>query len=265
MSRISEAFLSAVPVQEHLYYNIHFSIDAGYVWDRGMSQAAADQFYNGMKETFSAAGWTVEYPRSNGGCPTFHKGGNALYCHPMELSGPCEPGLIDEVEALIKSSRVCHHRFTKVYDQIYDITNEQYQAALDSAKDHIEADLMAAFSTKRRNLYHHGSWPQLFEVAKRYCIPTLDRHLGISSDDIFVKHVQTVFDELVSAGKIIHKDDPTKGKLYRSATGPELLEKARKQAVSLSGRIQNAQQRATDQNGPGRKAPREKGPSNERG
>lgn len=247
MSQTNEKLLQALPAQDHEYFHAYFYIDSGYQWDHGMSEEQHDRFFGEMKELFTEAGWTVEEGRSSGVCPTFHKGGSKLYCHPMELSGPCERSLYSEVEKLLDSAQSCRLRFSKEFGQIYAMTDDQYKAALDTVRGDIESDLMKSFATKRRNLFHHGFYPNMEAVAKQYRVPTLTRYLGITSDDIHMQYTKSVFDDLVKQGKILCQEHPDRGKMYRSLTGPEQLELARKEASSLAEKIHNAQDRANEQ------------------
>ena len=247
MSEKNPKLLQALPEQEHTYWNTHFSISSGYQWGKGMSEEKTSQFFQEIKSLFTKAGWSVKEAELRSSCPTVGKGGSALYCHPMELSGPCERSLYLEVIKILNQAKTCTYRDVFTYDQIYDMTEEQYEEALKSVREDIEIDLMDAFSTDRKSLYHTGYYSNVERAADRYRILTLDRHLGICSDDVHMKYVTAVFQDLVKEGKILKREHPDRGAMYRSATGPELLELARRQAANLNSRIQSAQNRSHTQ------------------
>jgi len=248
MAKTNETFLNALPHQEHTYFKTYFRINAGYEWGYGMPKEKTECFENEMKELFSKAGWSIEESRSSAGCPTFHKGGNQLYCHPMELSGPCESAVCAEVETLLKSAETCDFLCTDCYGIVYDVSDKQYAEAMSAARQDIENDLLAAYSTGRKDKYIRGYYAAVDNISEKFYVPTLTRPVGvISSTDVHVQYVKDVFQDLVKEGKILSVDTERGGKAYRALTGPERLEMARKEAISLASRIQDAQSRADSQ------------------
>ena len=242
MSNINDKFLKALPEQPRQYYKTHFTIESGYKWGEGMAPELRDRFFGEMIDLFSKAGWEVQPAERSSICPTVRKDGNELYCHPMELSGPCEEHLQEEVMTLLNFAENCQLVGVVVSDQVYSVSDEQYFQALNTVRGDIEKDLMSAFDTGSRMRFFPGYYDKVDDVAYHYYIKTLDRPTGISSDDPHMKYIHNVFHDLIQQGKIICKANDTHGKLYRTATGPELLELARKQA-SLESMIQNANQR----------------------
>ena len=245
MANINENFLNALPEQTRQYFKTHFRIESGYKWGEGMEPDQRDRFFSEMMDLFAKAGWEVYPPDRPSSCPTVRKGGSELYCHPMELSGPCEEHLQEEVHTLLNFAETCRLLSTEVKGQVYDISDEQYSKALESVKRDIEKEIIGAFRTKNKMQYYPGYYDKLDEVADRYHVKTLTRSLIISSDDPHIKYVKGVFQELLQQGKIICKANETHGKMYRAATGPELLELARREA-SLESMIQKASERAGD-------------------
>lgn len=244
MSSKNETFLAALPKQDHIYYNTYFRIEAGYRWGEGMSKEATMRFFDELKSLFTTAGWTAEESRIDSGCLTIYKGGNHLYCHPMELVGPCESSLRSDVTEILSHAKTCVLRTIDIYNQVYDVSDEQYRTALEAARKDIEQDLMTAFSTNRRDIYHHGYYSGVDNVAEHYRVPTLDRSTGvICSDDVHIRYITDVFQDLVEQGKILYKESKQGRKMFRAATGPELLELARRQAASLNAKVQNAHAR----------------------
>lgn len=247
MDEINKTLLANLPKQDHLYMKTHISIEAGYIWGKGIDEVLQDKFYSEMEKLFTDAGWTIEGSHFRGACPTFHKEKNKLYCHPSQLSGPLEPDLLSEVETLINKATTCKLRYSENYDQIYDMTDEQYKEALETCKKDIQKDIMEAFKTKRRNLYHYLY--DIDHVYRHYRIPTLTNYIGISSNDVYIKYINEVFESMVQSGDILPYKHPTKGTLYRTIT------KAEKEMLqtnpSLMNKIQDAQSRTENKAGEG--------------
>ena len=225
MAKVNENFLNALPAQEHEYFYTHFKIEAGYQWGSGMEANARDTFFDEMKALFSAAGWAVEEAKFSGSCPTVHKGGNRLYCHPMELSGPCVRTLHDEVTAIVAQANSCFLRQIETYKRVYDLSDEQYKEALDSVREDVERDLLKAFTTDRKDRYVNGCYTVLDDVSESYRVPTLKRTLGISSGDVHCQYISDVFQDLVKEGKILSRENARGGMAYRTA--PEHEPKAK--------------------------------------
>ncbi len=253
MNKPSANFLCALPQQEHRYYQTYFHIDAGYVWGDGMDASTKANFFADMTAVFSKAGWEVEDPRGLSSCPTVHKGDSHLYCHPMQLSGPCERSLVDEVVSILSSAKTCTLRNVAIHDQVYDLTDVQYKNALDTVQADIEADIIAAFTTSRKDKYLSDSNSQIYNIANRYHIRTLDKNYGIRSDDIHIKYVEARFNDMVERGAIIRYADPVRGVMYRSATQMDRLMQDSEQLsqppvkISFADRLRDAQVRAKAQ------------------
>ena len=242
MTKINEKFRNALPTQEKVYYKTYFHIDAGYKWGEGMAPELRDRFYGEMMDLFAKAGWQVSPPQSPTTCPTVQKNGNELYCHPMELTGPCEESIQEEVQTILEFAETCHLRSIDIKSQVYAVTDDQYRSALEIAKPDIERDIMDAFQTPSKMQFFPGYYAKLDEVAAHYHVKTLLRDTVITSSDPHMVYIHDVVQDLLEKGKIICKANETHGKMYRAATGPELLELARKQAC-LESVIQQANQR----------------------
>ena len=226
----NEKLINALPEQTEDFIHTRFNIEAGYKWGSGMPQDQMKAFNEEIKQLFTAAGWTIEAGHSDSIGPTVRYGNSSLYCHPMELTGPCEQKLYPIVIAILSLASTCSLLSIEALGPVYNITNQEYRNALNFVRKDIEKELMEAFHTKNKMQYIHGYYERVDHVAMHYRIPTLSSYIGTSSNDIQIKYTTEVFQDLLRRGKILCKDN----NMYRSITGAEQLEHARQEAAKLS-------------------------------
>lgn len=183
-----------------MYRNVHFRIEAGYVWGEGMSENASKAFHDEINQLFINAGWEIIPPRFSSACPDAAKGKSKLYLHPMDVSGAIDEALIDEVKQILDKGRTftCYH--VDVYEEVYDWTDEEYTVWLDERKESIKKDLLDMFRTKRRNLFVTRDYAVIQTVKEKYHVHRLDSFVGRSTNDVEWRYVQTMFDEMVQDG-----------------------------------------------------------------
>ena len=197
------------------YKDIHFRIDSGYQFGRGFDETKSAAFNEEITKLFIDAGWSVKQPTSRGTCATVNKEKNRLYLHPTDVSGELETTLIPEVENILSNATTFSHYKTDVYQELADMSDEEYREHLDSKRENIEQDLIEMFKTKRRNLYI-ASWFAVVErVKEKYRIARITNHIGRTSDDIEWIYVENVFKELVERNAIITAETKN-GKGYRT-------------------------------------------------
>jgi len=230
----NEKLLRALPEQAEEYIYTRFNIEAGYKWGSGMPLDQMNRFYNEITQLFSAFGWTIEEASSSNSAPTVRCGSSSLYCHPMELSGPCEKKLYPIISSILEFASTCSLKSIEPLERVYNISDNEYQQALDSLRKDIEQDLMTAFRTNHPMEYTSGYYNKVDNVAMRYRVPTLTSYIGVSSNDIQVKYITQVFHDLIKEGKILCKENENGKKIYRSITGAEQLERARLEASRRS-------------------------------
>lgn len=232
--KLNEKLLRELPEQTEKYIHTRFNIEAGYRWGSGMPMDKMNAFYDEIKDLFAAAGWTVK-----GGCPptvapTVYYESSSLYCHPMELSGPCEEKLYPIVSAILNQATTCSLQSIEKLGQVYKLSDHEYENALHSIRKDIEKDLLNAFKTTHPMEFISGYYNNLSTVAEQYRVPTLKSYIGLSSNDVQVKYITQVFNDMIKDGKILCKENNHGYKSYRSTTGAERLEQARKEAAKQS-------------------------------
>lgn len=193
--------LSILPKQDKEYFNTYFRISSGYVWGEGLPPEQTEKFFSEMKKLFSNAGWEVQETKFSSGCPSVVKGKNSLYCHPMNLSGPCQPAVIPEVLSILANAKACRLCGFDTHQQIFDLSEEEYLSVLEQLKPQIEEDILTCFHiAEGENPVH--KWMVLDTIGEKYWIPTLNSYLIRSSDDIAERFADDLICQLTKDGKL---------------------------------------------------------------
>lgn len=167
--------------------------------------ADADLFHKSITELFLNDGWKIKKERINSGyCNTIIKDKQELYLHPQSVSGVVVEENIPYIEQLLSSSNIFKFEKTDIYEDVFDITDEEYINILKSKQNEIEQDILAVYKTKRKNLYIIDTWTPLNKVLNKYRIKRLSHYSGvISSSNIDVQYIMELFENLVKQNKIV--------------------------------------------------------------
>lgn len=197
------------------YQHVYFRLDSGYVWGEGMGQNKTEKFYSDILALFDAEGWTITQPYRNGNGAAVANGNSSLYIHPQAVSGYVTEDLIPAVSAALEHGCTFQHYATDIYDTAYNWTVRQYRDYLHSKRGDINAALLEAFKTPRRNLYKFD-YNALPVVISKFHVQRLDGQNGHCTGDITEQVIREKFADLVIAGKI-EQADTRKGTAYRTA------------------------------------------------
>lgn len=167
--------------------------------------------------------WKIKEKRNNGSCTTIVKDKQELYLHPQSFSGIVLEQNIPNIEQLLKKENdMFKFECTDIYDDIFDISDEEYINILESKKQEIENCIINIFKTKRKNLYILSTYTSLNKVLNKYRIKRLDSYIGVYSDsDIDIKWIKNIFDNLVKQNKIVSAETKN-GIGYRAKTKREV-------------------------------------------
>lgn len=213
-----EKAVQALLPQAKEYRRICVRLDSGYEWGHGILPAAAERFHQEMKTLFTGAGWEYLAPAFDNASPEYVKGKSRLYCHPMEVSGPCAASLMSEVAQLLEKAVTC--KVTSLTEEgcVFDISDEEYTTVLTSLHANIEKDLLREFSLK--NGMSDSDRRQA--VMENFRILTLKKNSGVlSSNNPYWKYIESVFQSLVEQGKIIKKPTASRFSSQNYMTAPE--------------------------------------------
>lgn len=214
----------------YIYINTYFRIESGYDCGR-MSEEKAGRFFDEVKRLFTANGFSVKESKYNNSCPEVYLGKTCLYCHPQSLSGPVlkeHMGLIEEI--LLRGTTFQYLR-TDMYDEIFDMTEEEELAYYHKMHDTaIEDILRDAFRTKRRDLYKYRQ--ELLNVlANKLCVETFRRFSVYSGTSPILRYVKEVYDKMLAKGELVETYKRTISgclPICRTATDKELRIKRQK-------------------------------------
>lgn len=197
------------------YKHVYFRLESGYQWGRGMDQDKTEKFYSDILALFEADGWTIAEPYSSASGATVTNGNSSLYIHPQSASGYVTEDLIPAVSAALQHGYTFKHYATDIYDTAYNWTARQYRDYLNSKRGDINAALLEAFKTPRRNLYKFD-YNALPVVIDKFHVQRLDGQNGHCTGDITEQVIREMFTALVNTGRI-DKGETKHGPAYRTA------------------------------------------------
>lgn len=197
------------------YKHVYLRLNSGYVWGKGMDQDKTENFYSDILGLFAGEGWTIKEPYRNGSGATVANGNSSLYIHPQEVSGYVTEELIPAVSAALEHGCTFQHYATDIYDTAYNWTAQQYREYLNSKRGDINAALLEAFKTPRRNLYKFD-YNALPVVISKFHVQRLDGQNGHCTGDITEQVIREMFTALVNTGKI-DRGETKNGTAYRTA------------------------------------------------
>ena len=169
------------------------------------NQESGDQFKEQITKLFLNDGWKIEdkkYSTSNS-CNTVIKDKQSLYLHPQSLSGVILEKNILYIENLLSNSDLFKFERVDIYEDIYDLSDNDYLELLKSNQSEIEKEILEAYKTKRKNLYITDTWNPLQNILKNYKVERLKKYMGISSSDIDYKFMNELFESLAIQNKIV--------------------------------------------------------------
>lgn len=211
--------LAGTPVNNMNYKRVYFRINTpSYRTANGIGFQDQDgkKFDDEAVNIFVNDGWDIKKRRYNGRCSTVTKDKQELYLHPDNFSGVVIEENISHIEQVIKDGNLFTLRWTDIYDDVFDMTDEEYLKLLQSKKAEIKLDLLEKFQTKRSNLYITSVWNGIDSVYNKHHLKRLSSYVGVySSSDIDWQFIEGVFNELVSEEKIVTAETK-KGTGYRT-------------------------------------------------
>ena len=106
------------------------------------------------------------------------------------------------IEQLLRQNETFKYYNTDIYEQIHDLSDEEYQAYLESKTEVITQDILLSLTTKRKNLYVTSD--VCFSVAQKHSLSRTNGQIYVfHSDRIEVTFVNTLFQQLLEQKKII--------------------------------------------------------------
>lgn len=131
------------------------------------------------------------------------KGKSHLYIHPQDISGEMIKKEVKQLAEAFEKNQTFYLRWVDIYDDVYDITDKEYNTYLETKKDEIINLVLKNSVTKRTNKYFY-----IYNVAK--FVADKIRLIRIGDNDgrnygvgYTAKYIIEVIDRLVKDGYLI--------------------------------------------------------------
>ena len=229
------------------YRQVYFRIHTKGYSSGWSSDADRSAFKEESRRLFQELGWTIKLGH-NGGCDVATKNQQNLYLHPTSFSGVIDESNIQSLQKQILKAQTFRYEGVDCYEEYQDLSDEGYQAALETQRDEITAYILEQCRTKRRNLYIVA--PVAEHVAAKFEIHRLcdkNRHNKIGN-----KFVADLMDELLRKGWLVSAQT-SHGEGIRTATDKE--RGARQPVTQVDGQITMGCQEKRPDPSPKRKKP----------
>lgn len=214
------------------YFKVAYSIHTPSYYhpeDNGLGfrcKAESMAFFADCERVFRIANWKIEHGYAV-------NGKSSLYLHPQQLLGIVHAELVDAVPELIAQAALFQFQQNgkRIIEEIYDITAEQQREYIAAKRPEIEAELLKAFRTSQRKLYHEPGgllwWNIELPIGRKYGLPALDEQVNNTAGH----YVFEVFASLIASGQIIQKTINGKP-VYRTVMKCELPASRKKPVIS---------------------------------
>jgi len=187
------------------YAKVHFCIETtGYKHPEfAFSKENGDAFDREVKDIFHALGWNCETNAYAGRCSTWTNGESHLYMHPQDFSGEVLKNEIKTVAEALSDAKVFKLKVVNIYETVYDITDEEYEAILSLKDEKIREVLLHVCKTTRTYNFYRAE-DVAFKVAKKFRTPRVGNSDGKNGGmGQTAKHILSVIETLVSEGYLI--------------------------------------------------------------
>ena len=190
------------------------------------SEAESMAFFADCERVFRIGGWKIEHGYAV-------NGKSSLHLHPQQLLGIVHAELVDAVPEHIAQAALFQFQQNgkRIIEEIYDITVEQQREYIAAKRPEIEEELLKAFRTSQRKLYHDPGgllwWNIELPIGRKYGLPALDELVNNTAGH----YVSEVFVSLIASGQIIQKTINGK-QVYRTVMKCELPVSRKKHEIS---------------------------------
>lgn len=191
------------------YANTHIRIEAkGYGYPSfSFSEEDRAEFYDTVLEVFEGLGWKVDRMGGAGFCMDISKGKQTLYLHPQDFSGELLKNDIKKIVEALSGHDCFSVRWVDLYDTVYDISDDDYAAFLETKRAEIRKYLFEHCGTKRVNQFY-----RLYDVkvsaANKYKLRRINKDEGYNHcGQQTLNFVQGVIDSMISERLLIYAEN----------------------------------------------------------
>lgn len=187
---------------EKEYAQVHFRINA-YHFDAciGFFQSEIDrEEFNAEKvEVMKSLGWEIDDPSF---CMTIRKGKAHLYLHPQDFSGIVLKNDIKRIAEALDDCGTFTIRWVSIHETVYDISDEEINAYLETRHDELRKSLYQCCKTKRTNKYWFCDCI-IDSLGRKFRLPLIDCRSVYDSNSQTDEFISRVIDELENEGYLV--------------------------------------------------------------
>lgn len=153
-------------------------------------------FYGEIKEIFEGIGWTVRDTTN------LINGKAHLYVHPKEISGTVMKWQVAHIaESIANKAKLFGLVWVDLYNDVYDITDEEYLAILDGKREQIRKELLEVGRTSNQYFYERDLIDIVSGRVKtpRVGISDVGGYCHDLAEDVVMQELQSLKEEGVMA------------------------------------------------------------------
>jgi len=180
------------------FKRVYFRIKAGYIWGKGMPEDKNEMFRQELSQIFTPMNFALKKKTIASASDEYIRDNEYLYCHPMSLSGALFEETIKELTEKLKKVKSFELKQVDVYNDIYLYEEKELKSVLNSQKEKIQAKLINAYKTKRKDSYKG------YDIFLNILHKITDNMQCFNFQKVIIeKFVNNIFSDLIRQNKII--------------------------------------------------------------
>lgn len=196
--------------KDNEYIEVYYRIKTmGYKYMSFHNEIDRENFFNEVIDLFEKLNWITVQGNTSGTCPIVTNVKSHLYCHPQEISGEIKKNEVGIIAKLLEKNYTFSLEWVDLYNEVYDITDEEYTEYLNTQKDKIKNLLLSYCRTTRKNLFMN-CFSIVNNIADKVRLHRINDKDGYYGERGFTaNYINTVVDELIKQGCLVlaHRND----------------------------------------------------------
>lgn len=203
------------------FVNVHFRIDAEFYQPPYTNYTEDEQreFYREVRDVFGELGWTMK--DDSWCCRDISNGKQSLDIHPQDFTGEILKNSVSKIAEALENNKTFKLRWVDVYQTVYDITDDEYEAYLDTKNEEIRAALFTSCQTKRTNKYY-----PVFHISRSLADSFRLTRIGLNDGKNYgtgqtINHIMKIIVDMTEEQYLVSALGQNDEKLVRSANKTE--------------------------------------------
>lgn len=194
--------------KDNEYIDVHFRIETPSYYNSQYGVGFANDtdranFFCEITKIFKALGWNIREENMFGSCPNVTHGKSHLYLHPQDISGEVKKNEVKSIAEALRQNKYFSMRWVDLYDDVYDITDNEYIEYLNTKKEEIKRLLLKSCKTTRTHLFVDCG-VVAFNLADRVRLHRINDKDGYYAQRGFTaNYINSVADELIEQGYLV--------------------------------------------------------------